>query len=116
MLLERGARGDLVVAAALLQQTRKTAAALDMAGLAARCAARQSELKPAGATDGLTAREIQVLQLVAIGRSNKDIATALGISINTVATHVRRVLAKTGSANRTEAAAYAMSEGLLAAP
>jgi len=65
-----------------------------------------------GAPDDLTAREAEVLGLIAIGRSNADIATALSISLNTVATHVRNILAKTGSANRTEAAAYAMRGGL----
>jgi hypothetical protein len=43
---------------------------------------------------------------------DSDIATVLAISLNTVATHVRNILAKTGCANRTEAAAYAMSKGL----
>jgi DNA-binding NarL/FixJ family response regulator len=52
------------------------------------------------------------LRLIAIGRSNADIATVLSISLNTVATHVRNILAKTGCANRTEAAAYAMRRGL----
>jgi DNA-binding CsgD family transcriptional regulator len=60
----------------------------------------------------LTAREVEVLGLIAIGRSNADIATALSISLNTVATHVPNILAKTGCANRTEAAAYARRRGL----
>jgi DNA-binding NarL/FixJ family response regulator len=54
---------------------------------------------------------MEVLELLAIGRSNKDISTVLSISLNTVATHVRSILAKTGCANRTEAAAYAMRQG-----
>jgi DNA-binding NarL/FixJ family response regulator len=62
--------------------------------------------------DGLTAREVEVLKLLAIGRSNKDISTVLSISLNTVATHVRSILSKTSSANRTEAAAYAIRLGL----
>jgi DNA-binding NarL/FixJ family response regulator len=53
-----------------------------------------------------------VLRLIAIGRSNADIALALSISLNTVATHVRNILAKTGCANRTEAAANAMRRGV----
>jgi DNA-binding NarL/FixJ family response regulator len=57
-------------------------------------------------------REIDVLRLVTIGRSNKDISKALTISLNTVATHVRSILNKTGCANRTEAAAYAMHNEL----
>jgi DNA-binding CsgD family transcriptional regulator len=62
--------------------------------------------------DGLTVREIDVLRLVTIGRSNKDIAKALTISLNTVATHVRSILNKSGCANRTEAAAYAIRHEL----
>ena len=63
--------------------------------------------------DGLTAREIEVLELLAIGRSNKDVAKVLDISLATVATHVRSILNKTGCANRTEAAAYALRSGLV---
>jgi DNA-binding CsgD family transcriptional regulator len=62
--------------------------------------------------DGLTPREVEVLKLLAIGRSNKDISKALSISLSTVATHVRSILTKSGSANRTEAAAYAMRQQL----
>ena len=64
--------------------------------------------------DGLSQREVEVLRLVAAGKSNREIADALCISLNTVATHVRNILAKTGAANRTEAAAYALRNGLLA--
>ena len=49
---------------------------------------------------------------MAAGWINKDFATALFISLNTVATHVRPILNKTHTANRTEAAAYAMQQGL----
>jgi DNA-binding NarL/FixJ family response regulator len=62
--------------------------------------------------DGLTPREVEVLKLLAIGRSNKDISRVLSISLSTVATHVRSILTKSGSANRTEAAAYAMRQQL----
>ncbi len=67
---------------------------------------------PSGASDNLTAREIELLGLLAIGRSNADIALVLSISLSTVATHVRNILAKTGCANRTEAAGYALRHGL----
>ncbi|HXR89443.1 MAG TPA: LuxR C-terminal-related transcriptional regulator, partial [Steroidobacteraceae bacterium] len=63
--------------------------------------------------DHLTAREAEVLRLLAIGRTNKDVSLALSISLNTVATHVRSILSKTNCANRTEAAAYAMRHSLL---
>ena len=57
--------------------------------------------------DELSQRELEVLRLLAAGKSNRDIADALFISLNTVATHVRNILTKTGCANRTEAAAMA---------
>lgn len=62
--------------------------------------------------DNLTARELDVLRLLAIGRSNADIAMALEIGQSTVATHVHSILAKTNCANWTEAAAYAVRNGL----
>ena len=62
--------------------------------------------------DDLTAREVEVLRLLAIGRTNKDVSLVLSISLNTVATHVRSILNKTQCANRTEAAAYAIRHGL----
>jgi DNA-binding CsgD family transcriptional regulator/tetratricopeptide (TPR) repeat protein len=62
--------------------------------------------------DDLTAREVDVLRLLAIGRTNKDVSMVLAISLNTVATHVRSILNKTQCANRTEAARYAIRHGL----
>ena len=116
MLLARGAAGDPQKAAALLQDSLDSARQLGMRGLEERAAARiaQSSGTPAATdtNDDLTSREIEVLQLLAIGRSNADIALVLAISLNTVATHVRNILAKTGCANRTEAAGYAMRHGL----
>jgi DNA-binding NarL/FixJ family response regulator len=63
--------------------------------------------------DGLSAREVEVLRLVAAGRSNAQIAGLLVISLNTVQHHVSRILSKTGSASRTEAAAYAHRRNLV---
>ena len=79
---------------------------------ARRCGTSGARRSGPAAMDDLTSREIEVLRLIAIGRSNADIALALAISLNTVATHVRNILAKTGCANRTEAAAYAMRHGM----
>jgi DNA-binding CsgD family transcriptional regulator len=62
--------------------------------------------------DGLTRREVEILRLLAIGRTNKDVSLVLQISLSTVATHVRSILSKTQCANRTEAAAYAIRHGL----
>jgi DNA-binding CsgD family transcriptional regulator len=57
--------------------------------------------------DGLTERELGVLRLLAGGLSNQEIGARLHISGNTAANHVRSILLKTGSANRTQAAMYA---------
>ncbi len=65
---------------------------------------------------GLTAREREVLALVGAGLLNREISDRLTISENTVANHVRAVLAKTGASNRTQAALYAAGHGLLEGP
>jgi DNA-binding NarL/FixJ family response regulator len=62
--------------------------------------------------DGLSARELDVLRLVARGQSNREIGATLFISEHTVANHVRGILRKTACANRTEATAYAYRRGL----
>jgi DNA-binding NarL/FixJ family response regulator len=62
--------------------------------------------------EGLSPREIEVLRLIAAGRSNQQIADALVISASTVAKHVTSILGKIGAANRTEAAVYAKEHGL----
>src|SRR6478752_5877787 len=62
--------------------------------------------------DGLSAREAEILRLVAQGRSNRQIGRTLHISEHTAANHIRSILRKTGCANRTEAASYAHTRGL----
>jgi NarL family two-component system response regulator LiaR len=64
----------------------------------------------------LTEREVEVLRLVAQGESNQHIAVALGISEATVRKHVSSVLSKLHLASRTQAALYALREGLIALP
>ena len=61
----------------------------------------------------LSKREIEVLRLVASGKSNREIAEALTISTNTVDRHVSHILGKIGAANRAQAAAYAARQRLL---
>ncbi len=61
----------------------------------------------------LTAREQEVLELVAQGRSNRQVAAQLYISAKTVSVHVSNILAKLGAAGRTEAVATARRRGLL---
>jgi DNA-binding CsgD family transcriptional regulator len=58
---------------------------------------------------------VQVLRLVAQGLSNREIGTSLHISQHTAANHVRSILTKTASVNRTEATAYAYRQGLVTA-
>jgi NarL family two-component system response regulator LiaR len=62
--------------------------------------------------DPLTPRELEVLRLVAQGRDNREIADALVISDTTVRTHVSNILNKLHLASRTQAALYALREGL----
>lgn len=79
-------------------------------------------LAPDGAATGdeappveaLTAREVQVLELLAEGLSNKGIAARLGISDQTVKFHVASVSGKLGAANRTDAVRRAVRRGLIA--
>jgi len=66
-----------------------------------------------GAVDSLTPRELEVLCLIARGRSNKRIALELGVAEKTVKTHVSHVLAKLGLSDRTQAALYAVRAGLV---
>jgi DNA-binding CsgD family transcriptional regulator len=117
MLLGRAQLGDREHAVDLLRTAITTTEELGMRALTGKISAKICDLSKASAPepaypDELTPREVAVLRLIAIGRSNSDIAMALSISNNTVATHVRSILAKTGSANRTEAAAYAVRQGL----
>ncbi len=63
--------------------------------------------------DGLTRREVEVLRVVARGKSNSEIGEELFISINTVTRHLTNVYSKTGMSNRAEAAVYAARHNLL---
>jgi two-component system, NarL family, response regulator len=61
----------------------------------------------------LTDREVEVLQLLARGRQNEEVATALGITVETVKVHVRRILGKLGAINRTQAVATGLERGIV---
>ncbi len=73
---------------------------------------RVDPLRPQRGEHRLTEREVQVLRLVATGRSNREIATTLVISEHTVARHVQNILAKVGASSRTAASDFAHKHGL----
>jgi DNA-binding NarL/FixJ family response regulator len=64
----------------------------------------------------LSAREREVLSLVAQGKSNKEIAAAIAIAENTVKNHLKNILEKLHLGNRVQAATYALREGLVQPP
>jgi LuxR family transcriptional regulator, maltose regulon positive regulatory protein len=66
-----------------------------------------------GIVDPLTSRELEVLKMLAAGRSNQAIARELVVTLDTVKKHVGHVLGKLGAANRTEAAARARELSLI---
>ena len=117
MLLERKQPGDCTARWPLLAAALATSRELGMPALEQRVLALQQQAAHGGERAsypaGLSAREVQVLQMVAEGMTNQDIAKALFRSVNTVANHVRNILAKIDAANRTEAAAFAVRHGLL---
>ena len=116
-LRERDGDGDREKAMSLLDESLAISTELGMRPLMKRVVAKQEHAKsqPVKAPaypDGLTQREVEVLRLVAIGRSNKQIAEEFFISPKTVARHVSNIFTKIDVANRTEAAAYATRHNL----
>jgi DNA-binding NarL/FixJ family response regulator len=89
-------------------------AARALAALGATPAAQEVDrlLAPGPLPGGLTAREAEVLRLVAAGRSNPEIAAALFLSEKTVARHLSNIFTKLDVSSRTAAAAYAFDHGL----
>ena len=67
-----------------------------------------------GIVEPLTSRELEVLDMLAAGRSNQAIARQLVVSLDTVKKHVTHILGKLGAANRTEAVSRARQLGLIA--
>lgn len=98
----------------LLASARSDAASLGAQLLVRWC----DELRPPAVRatvrpGGLTAREIEVLRLVAEGRSNSQVGQALVISTKTASVHVSNIIAKLGVSSRGEAAAWAYSNGAI---
>jgi len=112
--LGAGARGYIL----------KNAAEVDLASAVRKVAAGQQvvgpgllNLPPAPEADGrLTAREKQVLQLIAEGKSNKEIAGLLGLSVNTVSVHRANIMEALGIHRTAELVLYAVQKGLVNIP
>lgn len=114
-LRERG--GNRAAARALVDEARGICVALGAAPTLAQAdalAARLGKGKPPRPTypAGLSAREVEVLRLIAAGQTNKQIADALFLSEKTVINHVTHILDKTNTENRAAAAVFAVRHGL----
>ena len=114
MLLARNGNGDRQRARTQLSIAVGLARTIGMPTLLARIDELRAGVDPvAELPDGLSARELEILVELSRGRSNREIGRVLHISEHTAANHVRSILRKTRSANRTEAAAYAHRRGLV---
>ncbi|XEA93232.1 response regulator [Xanthomonas sp. DAR 80977] len=101
-LLKSGLRRDLVETVRAVHQGRRQVQAEVAAGIAEHLLG-----------DSLSAREIQVLQSVAAGNSNKAIAALLSIAEETVKAHMKNILCKLGARDRTHAVAIAVKRGII---
>ena len=111
-LLDARRPGDADHAAALLDEGAKLADRHGMPPLSAKIAElRFTAVRPSRPA-GLTPRELDVLVLVAQGRTNREIAAELFIAERTASNHVSNILAKIKCGNRVEAAAFAHRQGL----
>ena len=113
--LAAGARGYIL----------KSAMDLDLAAAVKRVAAGETVVDPAldrpavpkgERTHGLTARELEVLQLICDGMSNREIAATLGLSINTVSVHRTNIMNTLGVHKAAELVVYALQHGLVNLP
>ena len=117
-LLQRNGRGDRQNAAVLLDEALNISRDLGMRPLMERVISLQDSGAPGDGSplahpDGLTEREVDVLRLIASGKTNQQIGDELFISARTVANHAANIFNKTGAANRAEAATYASRNGLV---
>jgi DNA-binding NarL/FixJ family response regulator len=102
--LSAGVRAFLVTPSATSQRASSTG---DLPG--------HNRLRPgrASGAEGLSGREVEVLQLVSGGQSNKDIGEALGLSALTVKSHLARIARKLGTGDRAEMVVVAMRAGVV---
>jgi DNA-binding CsgD family transcriptional regulator len=114
MLLNRRQPGDRKKAHGLLNEALDTAQALGMKRLNFRVTAllgsgrHRTSIYP----DGLTQREVEVLRLIAAGRSSREISAELVLSVRTVERHITNIYAKINARSRAQATAYALARGL----
>ena len=101
--------GDEASAVAELEQARRAFGALGAVPLEREAGA----LLKTSAPSGLSTREVEVLRLVAAGRSNAEIAAALVLSEKTVARHLSNIFTKIDVGSRTAAAAFAFEHDLM---
>jgi len=107
--MESGARGYLL----------KNAMDLELVSAVRKVAAGEQVLDPrlgkptAGEDAALTTRELEVLQLIVHGKSNRDIAAVLGLSVNTVAVHRANIMQSLGIHNTAELVVHAIRKGLV---
>ena len=110
--------GNAEKALALLDEALDISHELGMGPLAAKSSDLLESIKTqmthvAEYPDGLTRREVEVLRVLAQGKTNPEIGEELFISLNTVTRHLSHIYTKTGAANRVEAAIYAANHGLV---
>jgi len=105
--------GDEDTAALELEAARQAFVELGAAPDLAALSSLTGQPEPGDDTGGLTARELEVLRLVAAGRSNREIAAALTISEHTAARHLQNIFAKLQVSSRTAASAFAFEHHLV---
>lgn len=104
--------GDAVIAP---RSTRRllTHVAATVSGRSESAAQWTSRPVPADLIDALTPRETEVMQAIAIGKTNSEIAADFHLSLATVKTHVGRILTKTGSRDRVQVVLFAFRTGMI---
>ncbi|MCH7842968.1 MAG: helix-turn-helix transcriptional regulator [Chloroflexi bacterium] len=120
MLLQRDDYGDRANAIALLEESLAISSELGMPPLMERVVALKQRVeagpvRPPTYPDGLTQREVEVLSLIAAGKTNVEIAEELVIAEGTARRHVANIYEKIGAANRAEATRYAIKNELIEA-
>ena len=116
-LTKRNKAGDRARALDLLGEALSISEELGMRPLGEQVSilkdlADSGPFRPPAYPAGPTEREIDVIRLIAAGRTDREIAEELIIAVRTVTTHVANILNKTGAANRAEAASFATRHGL----